>query len=474
MSARRPLSLTTRLALIFAAFAAGVLLVAGMVIERAVATHFDELDEHDISAQLTVVGNLLAHTASEAQFDAIGGRIDDLFGGHAMVAVRVTDAGGQLLHAVRGEVFPATGAADIQLRKWTLDGREFIGRAVTLELPLEPPRAIRIEVALDITHHSHFLHAVRLRLWAGISLVALLAAGLGWFAARRGLAPLRGVTATTRRLSAERLGERLQPGDAPAEMQELVEAFNGMLERLQAAFRRLDAYSADIAHELRTPVSNLMTATEVALSRARSAEEYRDTLHSNLEEFERMARMIGDMLFLAKADDGRLPRAAEPVVLQDEAAALAEFYEALAEAHEVVIRVHGEAAVTGDRLMLRRAMSNLLSNALRHAQRGSCINIDIEADPTEVRLSVTNAGETLSAERAAGLFQRFHRSEGGGVRRQGEGAGLGLAITRSIVHTHGGDVSVRSLDGLTSFVLHLPCRAMPSGASAPSFQSDRE
>lgn len=462
MSARRPLSLTARLALIFAAFAAGVLLVAGMIIERAVATHFDELDAHDLGAQLTVVSNLLAHTASETQFDAIGGRIDDLFGGHAMVAVRVTDAAGQVLHAVRGEVFPATGAADTQLRKWTLDGREFIGRAAMLELPLEPPRAIRIEVALDITHHSHFLHAVRLRLWAGISLVALLAAGLAWFAARRGLAPLRGVTATARRLSAERLGERLAPGDAPAEMQELVEAFNGMLDRLQAAFRRLDAYSADIAHELRTPVSNLMTATEVALSRARSAEEYRDTLHSNLEEFERMARMIGDMLFLAKADDGRLPRAAEAVALQGEAAALAEFYEALAEEQDVTIRLGGAATVAGDRLMLRRALSNLLSNALRHARRGSCVDILIEVGAAEVSLSVINAGETIPPERAAGLFERFHRIEGERARH-GEGAGLGLAITRSIAQAHGGRVTMRSQDGTTRFTLHLPRLQEPAG-----------
>lgn len=454
---RRPLSLTARLALIFAAFAAGVLLVAGMIIERAVATHFDDLDRHDLSAQLTVVGNLLAHTASEAQFDAIGERLDDLLGGHAMVAVVVTDAAGRVLHAVRGETFPREEgvAPDAVPRKWLRDGREFIGRTTVLDLPLEPPRTIRIAVALDISHHSRFLDAVRLRLWLGISLVALAAAGLAWFAARRGLAPLRGVTATARRLSAERLGERLPQDGAPAEMQELVDAFNGMLDRLQAAFRRLDAYSADIAHELRTPVSNLLTATQVALTRARSAEEYRDTLHSNLEEFERMARMIADMLFLAKADEGRLPRVAEAVALEDEAAALVEFYEALAEEHGVTIRVRGAATVTGDRLMLRRALSNLLSNALRHARRGSGVDIAIEADVAEVRLSVANAGEDISPEQAATLFERFHRLEGERVRH-GEGAGLGLAITRSIAEAHGGGISMASGNGTTRFILHFP------------------
>src|SRR5690606_3639867 len=170
VSARRPLSLTARFALIFAAFAAGVLLVAGMIIERAVATHFDELDEHDLGAQITVVSNLLAHTASEAQFDAIGTRLDDMLGGHAMVAAVVTDTAGRVLHAVRGEVFPRERETAINgaPQKWSRDGREFIGRAAMLELPLDPPRRIHIRVALDISHHSHFLDAVRLRLWLGI------------------------------------------------------------------------------------------------------------------------------------------------------------------------------------------------------------------------------------------------------------------------------------------------------------------
>ena len=455
MSARRPLSLTTRFALIFAAFAAGVLLVAGMIIERAVATHFDELDEHDLGVHIQVVRKLLMHAAGEAQFERVGARLDEVLGGNDMVAVVVTDASGRVLHAVRGEVFAAAAPAEGRLRKWTLDGHEFIGRAARLELPLVPPRGIRIDVALDITHHSHFLDAVRLRLWAGISLVALAAAGLAWFAARRGLAPLRRITTTARGLSAARLNERLSLDDAPAEMQELVEAFNGMLDRLEAAFRRLDAYSADIAHELRTPVSNLMTATEVALSHARSADEYRDTLHSNLEEFERMARMIADMLFLAKADEGRLPRAAVPVALAEEAAALAEFYEALAEEQGVAIRVTGAASVTGDRLMLRRAISNLLSNALRHARRDSEVGIVIELDTDEVRLSVVNAGDDIPPERAAGLFERFHRIDGE-RERHGEGAGLGLAITRSIVEAHGGGVSLVSGDGCTRVTLHLP------------------
>ncbi|MBA4742325.1 MAG: heavy metal sensor histidine kinase [Azoarcus sp.] len=451
------LSLTARIALVFALFAALVLAMVGFVIERAVALHFDDLDRHDLGAHVAAVRNLLSRTDSEERFDALAARLDDVLVGHEMVAARIHGADGTPLYALRAGVFDHMPpvADEGGLRRWRHDDHEYIARDALFDVPLAAPRRVEALIALDITHHAHFLTMVRNRLWLAISLAALAAAALGWFAARRGLAPLRRITATASGLSAARLDERLSMRDAPAEVQALVEAFNGMLDRLEGAFRRLDAYSADIAHELRTPVSNLMTATEVALTRARSAEEYSDTLHSNLEEFERMARMISDMLFLAKADDGRLPGPAESVALEDEAGALVEFYEALAEERGVGLRVDGCALVAGDRLMLRRALSNLLSNALRHAARDTTIDIDIVSGAREARLAVINRGEPIPPAALPGLFERFHRV-GDERSLRGEGAGLGLAITRSIVEAHGGRIEVESVDGLTRFTLHLP------------------
>ncbi|MGL6249507.1 MAG: heavy metal sensor histidine kinase, partial [Billgrantia desiderata] len=216
---------------------------------------------------------------------------------------------------------------------------------------------------------------------------------LGWLVARQGLAPLKRITATAKRLSAERLGERLDLQATPPEMLELANAFNGMLNRLEADFQRLSEFSADIAHELRTPVSNLLTETQVALSRPRSTGEYQDTLHSNLEELERLARMIADMLFLAKADHGLLPNPAEPVHLEREVDALLEFYEALAEEKQVTMQLSGAATVTGDHLMLRRAIANLVSNAVRHTSPGGMIEITITQAKEMARLSVSNPGE---------------------------------------------------------------------------------
>ncbi|MFW5453069.1 heavy metal sensor histidine kinase [Thioalkalivibrio sulfidiphilus] len=455
---RRRLSLTARLALLFALVAAVLLLALGMLLSHAVDRHFDELDEHDLSAKLAVIGQLLARTDSGAALDTLPQRLRDSLAGHENIAVLLRDAEGVVIFGYNLSDFEPgqlSGESSVEGRDWQRQGRRFIGRERSFMLPLPEPQSIQVLVALDISHHDHFLREVRVSLWLGVALVAALAALLGWLAARQGLAPLARVTTIARHLSPERLGERIPVGDAPAEVRELAEAFNGMLDRLEAAFRRLGEYSADIAHELRTPVSNLMTETEVALSRARSAEEYRDTLHSNLEEFERMARMIGDMLFLAKADKGRLPRRAEPVDLASEARALMEFYEALAEERGVSLAVSGDATVSGDRLMLRRALSNLLSNALRHTAPGGTVEIRIEVSDGEVRLSVRNPGRPIPEAQIPQLFERFHRIDEARTAH-GEGAGLGLAITRSIAEAHGGRIGVACAQGLTTFTLTLP------------------
>ena len=474
------LSLTARLALLFAAATAGLLVVVAVVLGQAAESHFLELDEHELSGKMTLIANLLQRVDSPAALEALPQRLDDALVGHDAVAVLIRNAEGAVIYAFHPQAFApaqaggaplsATGAA------WWIGGQQYLGHESQFVLPLpadaaDGHRELRVLLAIDVSHHQHFLDSVRKRLWLGIALAAVAAALLGWFAAHRGLAPLRRVTATARGLSADHLDQRLDGRDAPAEVRELVDAFNGMLNRLQSSFRRLTDFSADIAHELRTPISNLMTQTAVALSQARSADEYREVLGSNLEEYERIARMVGDMLFLAQAENGRLPLPVETVTLTDEARALAEFYEALAEEGGVRIEVHaaeGGVAVSGDRLMLRRALSNLLSNALRHTPSGGMVAIDIGREGDEALIAVSNPGEPIPGEELTRIFERFHRA-GAGRRDRGEGAGLGLAITRSIVEAHGGRVTASSDAGATRFTLSLPLHG-PRQAQAAADQ----
>jgi two-component system, OmpR family, heavy metal sensor histidine kinase CusS len=476
----RRLSLTARLALLFALVAVVLLLGLGLLLERAVDLHFDEIDAHDLSAKMAVIGHLIERTTDRAALDTLPQRLHDALAGQDHVAVLLRDAEGTVLFGARLDAFERaqlTGSAGAFTGQgWTRDDRHFIAREQTFALPFPRPEPLHALVALDVSHHAHFLGQVRLHLWLGVALAAAFAALLGWLAARQGLAPLNRVVATARHLSAAQLGKRIDARDAPMELRELADAFNGMLDRLETSFQRLSDFSADIAHELRTPVSNLMTETQVALSRSRSADEYREVLHSNLEEFDRLARMIGDMLFLAKADNGLLPQPAEPVHLDAEAEALVEFYEALAEEKGIRLQITGAATVHGDRLMLRRALSNLLSNAIRHTQTGGTVAIRIAALEGEATLAVSNPGPPIPLERLSQLFERFHRIDAS-RSGHGEGAGLGLAITRSIVEAHGGSIGVESTAELTRFTVRLPSMLQPSpgtGAEAVTAHVDTD
>ena len=462
-------SLTARLAALFAALTACLLVLVAVLFGRMLDAHFQELDAHDLHGKLTLIRNALQASSAPPLSSTPFAVLDQSFVGHENVGVLLRDTDGRVLHVIHPEHFTPAQQAGARLadaaNEWTVDGHPHRGLAVRIDLPTAAvgSEAIDVLVALDLSHHAHFLATVRKATWAGVALAALVAALFGWFAAHRGLAPLRRVTDTARRLSARQLDQRLAVDDAPLEVREHVDAFNGMLARLEAAFQRLGDYSADIAHELRTPISNLMTQTQVALSRPRTLDEYQDILASNLEEYERIARMVSDMLFLAKADENTLAHAGEAIDLAREADALIDFYEALAEEGQVRIVRQGQASVQGDRLMLRRALSNLISNALRHTPKNGQITIRVDADAAGVRLAVCNVGDPIPADQIERIFERFHR---GSAQREsrGEGAGLGLAITRSIVQAHGGQITAHSAEGVTCFTITLP----RNEASSPS------
>jgi two-component system heavy metal sensor histidine kinase CusS len=211
-----------------------------------------------------------------------------------------------------------------------------------------------------------------------------------------------------------------------------------------------------------------MTQTQVALSQTRSADQYREVLYSNLEEYERLARMIADMLFLAKADNRLIVPSSESVDLAAEVRDLFGYYEAFAEDQGVSLTLRGAAPVRGDRLMIRRALSNLLSNAIRHTPRGESVNVAIEQHQSgEIQLTVENPGEDIAPEHLPRLFDRFYRADPARHKARGDGAGLGLAITRSIIAAHAGTIQAFSANGLTRFEATFPAACSHIDAAHP-------
>jgi two-component system, OmpR family, heavy metal sensor histidine kinase CusS len=458
----RSKSITCTLTLLFASASTTVLLLLGVLIGSLVERHFEDLDMELLGGKLELLSHALEKVRSSQELEALPPQFQDSLIGHQGLAVVVLKPGGQALYPTEDAKLPEELLAAVREKNlrpilWS-DPESHRYRGIASELPtkIEGAAPVVVAVSTDLSHHEHFMRSFRTALWTVMGLAALLTGFLGWVAARQGLAPLRDISRSAAGITANRLNQRLPLDSIPVELAEVAETLNEMLARLEESFRRLSDFSSNIAHELRTPVSNLLTQTQVTLSKTRTLDKYQDVLASNAEEFERLSRVIADMLFLAKSDNNLIVPHREKVDLVVEVKSLFEFYEALVEEKGVSLTYSGRGAVFGDRLMLRRAVNNLLSNAVRHTPKGGRIKIRVDnSDASTVVLSVQNTGETIAPEHLPRLFDRFYRVHAS-RQRFGEGAGLGLAITRSIARAHGGEASVHSKDGFTTFEIRLP------------------
>jgi len=461
-----PISLTTRLTLLYAVMSSVVLLVFSGMIVSAVEQHFVEQDRDMVLGRLDRVQTQLATLTSVDQLSGLHALLHDSVAGHQEMLVLAIASDGQIVlqmpddDAVEAQLRQKMAAAEAGPFELSYESRPFRGwtRALPTGIPGVPE--VGFALAIDIDHHAMFIQRF-VRSLTGVGVFAVVVSALlGWVVARRGLAPVTRMQAQAALVTASRLDQRVSVADVPQEFAGLAETLNAMLARLEDAFKRLSAFSADLAHELRTPISNLTTQTQVILSQTRTADDYREALESNAEELERMTRMVADMLFLAKADHGLMLPSREPVDLHRSVLDLFDYYDALAELSEVRLSVCGEGVVAGDRLMLRRALGNLLSNALRHTSAGGQVMVDIrtEAGASGARaiVAVDNTGEGIPPDALPHVFDRFYRADKARSHGAAEGSGLGLAITRAVVIAHGGEISVTSSDGRTRFVMVLP------------------
>ena len=282
---------------------------------------------------------------------------------------------------------------------------------------------------------------------------------LGWFATWRGLRPVQKMAKVAEGISAQHLSERLEVEHTPTELKSLAIAFNDMLDRLESALEKLSDFSSDLAHEIRTPINNLMTQTQVCLARNRDINIYQEVLFSNLEEFERLARMVSDMLFLAKAEHGLNLQNLQNIDLVKEVTALFDFYDALAAEKNMILQQTGSGNVKGDPAMLRRALSNLLSNAVKYGNKNSTIRIKLQQNLDNTIFSIENEGPEISPEQLSRLFDRFYRTDASRQRTE-EGTGLGLAITKSILDMLGATIQAESLNGRIIFTIVFQSESM--------------
>jgi two-component system, OmpR family, heavy metal sensor histidine kinase CusS len=454
----RRMSLTSRLSWLFMLAVSAVLLVAGLSFYHLSQAHFKAIDQHTLNEKLQATEVILQQLPAPAQFEQARPALRNLLGAHRDLSALITDSQGQVLLAEPASLSlnPAQlGGEDGHIWQWQEQQRMFRGLSKNLSLPGQQS-AVRVLLVLDVSPHMAFFNLLQQWFWLGLLISALLSAGLGWLVASNGLRPLRQVTRLATAISAQSLTQRIALAPIPHELQQLVSSFNAMLARLEDAFVRLSNFSADIAHELRTPLSTLITHTEVVLARPRALGEYEETLYANLEDLQLMSRMIDDMLFLAKADNGLMVPAQQPVALQRMARKLLDYYQILADESGIQLTLEGAATVPGDEPMLHRAVANLLSNALRYTPAGNRIQLRIRESGAVTLLQVSNPGEPIAAQHLERLFDRFYRVDP--ARREGNSsnAGLGLAIARSIVLAHRGRIYCSSAGAETLFTIELP------------------
>ncbi|EIF31736.1 heavy metal sensor kinase [Burkholderia sp. Ch1-1] len=315
---------------------------------------------------------------------------------------------------------------------------------------------VRVVVQYDTRGERALLRAYALNVLVVITAGTLVNALLAWSIARLGLRPLACLTARAERISSSHLAQPLPEHDMPGELKELSRAFNRMLARLHESFTRLTQFSSDLAHDMRTPLTNLLAEAQVALSQPRSADEYRGVIESSVDEFQRLARLIDSMLFLARADSGHRRLTLQSVDARSEAMRIAGYYEIMAADAGVEIVVSGNACFEGDVPLVQRALNNLISNALSHAPRGSTVNIQCGEHRHYAQLSVSDTGAGIDSPHLERIFDRFYRVDPS-RHNSASGTGLGLAIVKSIMDEHRGECSVESVaHRRTTFSLRFP------------------
>ena len=321
-----------------------------------------------------------------------------------------------------------------------------------------------IQVAVDRRHHEWLLKSYR-RALAGLLAITVIACPLvAYRIARRGLRPVREISETAQRIGSATLTERIDSAGYPVELSALADTFNAMLDRLDDSFRRLSQWSADIAHELRTPIHNIRGEAEVALSRARSADTYKEALTSCLEESVRLSDLISRLLFLARAESPGTHLERERVDLARELASVRDYYlEAASEARiTLTVAVADEMTVAVDRGLLQRAVGNLVANSIAHTSPGGAITVAARLDGGRVRIEVCDDGAGIPGDDLPRVFDRFYRADRSRSSQPGS-VGLGLAIVKGIITLHGGEAEIESEVGRGTRVSLV----IPGGIYAP-------
>lgn len=442
-------SISKGLAIMFAAAGILVYLSGGLFLHRSLVDALEQQQAEELTMRLRLLEEFLIK-AQPADWGKITAKLDALTPGDGSTRYWIHSDDPSLRY---GDLMPgqaALFAGPDGFGELAVADKPCAMKTLLTTLPARGQRAeIRFMVGLDSTPFYGTLNTFTATLVLMSICGVLLVGFLGYWIPRIGLHPLRRLSHEANMLSAHNLAQRLRTDALPRELSTLVTAFNGALARLEAAYKQLETFNADVAHEIRTPLTNLIGQTQVALTRERTKSELEEVLHSNLEELDRLRGIVNDMLFLARADQGVTARDRAPTQLAAEVVKTVEFLEPIIEETGAHVRIVGDAYASIETALFRRAMSNLLQNAVQHSPARSEIIVTITQDEQGTTVSVTNKGPSIPEEHLGRLFDRFYRVDAA-RSNSGDNHGLGLSIVKAIAVMHLGTVFARSRNGLTT------------------------
>lgn len=462
------LSLKARLTGTFVVVTVACFTVVGVLLLGAVSKRIYQQDEINLVLSARHLRRFVAELESTDDLVTHQARLVAGVLGDTANALRITDKDGNVLVDHDPSRFPvqsqAVAPTDQRLtltdiHSWS--DRDWEIRGVSALAALKDGSVVTITVARSLADRAALLSRYRRDTVLALLIGTLAAMLLSYVLVHRALRPLRDMAESASSVTAHRLSTRVSTENAPVELHALTHAINDMLTRLEEGFDRLWQFTVDLAHDLRTPVGILRGSNEVALTRERSVAEYESLLGSNIEECDRISQRIESMLFIARAENPQFALQRVVIDTDDELHLLADYYEGISSDAGVTVRILADATVFADRDLFRRAVSNLLSNALRYTPSGATLALVAETTEAGVSVSVENPGVGIAPAHLGKVFDRFYRVDRS-RSDSGTSTGLGLSIVKSIMDLHGGDVLVKSEPGgLTRFTLRFPRVTIP-------------
>lgn len=462
MSTSRHHSLTLRLALFFALLALIIIIGLGVTLYRGLVNELVRRDNASLIRRVEQLGTFLSDGNVLELIKTKPALFQNMMGNREAV-LQIRFKGDEVLETNPGHLhipvvtkFGNIGSLSLDDVKHYPDVQNVPFAIVAVTMPSDMGE-LQIVAGRLMIERTALLAGYRLRIYLLATIAALLLSLGGCLLVHRELLPLRRVARHARRIGIESLSQRLDTVGVPRELVPVIDSFNTMLDRLSKGFTQLGEVSTDMAHELRTPINNMLGETQVALQQHRSLEGYQELLASNVEELERLARMLDSMLFLARTDPTSALDHRQLLDGKEELERIASYFEGPAADVGMDICICGSGQVWAEPILLRRALANLCSNAIKYGASDSKLSLRATQVDDGFIIAVSNHGTTIAPEHLSRLFERFYRvDEARGQSSQS--CGLGLAILSAIMQLHNGSCRVTSQDGVTCFELFFPSR----------------